>query len=449
MKPSQTLRLTSTSVALIGASLWLLGGCSSSDTQDGAAATSGGAGPTSTATTGPGSGTGGAGGSAGGAGGMSAGGGGSGGIETGQLDCSAPSGAIPPLKLTEVASNLSSPVLAKSSRTDPSRLYIVERGGAIKILKDGAVLPTAFLDIGGKIKAGGEQGLLGLAFHPDYENNGRFFVYYSAQNWDMTVAEYKRSADPDVAEPDEVGIVISRPDDESNHNGGSIEFSPMDGFLYIFWGDGGGAGDQHGTIGNGQDLGSTLGKVLRIDVKTLPYAIPAGNMTGDGVAPEIWDYGVRNPFRSSFDGCTADLYIGDVGQGAREEVDVEPAGMGQNNYGWRLVEGTQCYESGCDPGNGNVLPVVDYDHGQGQAIIGGYVYRGSAIPALRGTYFYGDNGSGHVWSFSWSAGQITGQTEQTEVLGSNGLSISSFGQDAKGEVYLVDLSGSVYRIDAQ
>ena len=394
---------------------------------------------TTTTTTGAGGGDGGQG--QGGSGGD----GGSGGVIPGNFDCSAPTGAVPALKLTEVANGLSSPVLAKSAPGD-DRLFIVEQGGTVRILDNGTLLDPPFLDVSGIINAGGEQGLLGLAFHPSYATTGRFFVHYSAQGDGHTViAEYVRSADPNVADPTPVAIVLEQDQPEGNHNGGSIEFG-KDGMLYIFLGDGGGGGDNHGTIGNGQDLTTKLGKVLRIDVTTLPYQSPAGNLVGG--APEIWDYGVRNPWRDSFDPCTGDLYIGDVGQGSWEEVDVEPQGMGNQNYGWRRMEGTHCYEQNCDM-TGITLPVVEYDHGQGCSVTGGYVYRGAAIPGLRGTYFYGDYCQGRIWTFFYAGGQATQQAEVTDDLQSAGISISSFGQDNDGEVYVVDHGGAVYKIEAE
>lgn len=370
----------------------------------------------------------------------------------GSYDCSAPTGAIPALQLVEVGGSFNNPVLATHSRGDTSRLYVVEQSGFIRIIKDGNTLPTPFLDldaaVGGDFTSGGERGFLGLAFHPDYETNGRFFVHHSDGGGDTQIVEFKRSADPDVADPTPVATVLTVGQPESNHNGGSIEFG-ADGMLYIFLGDGGGGGDQHPPIGNGQNLATLLGKISRIDVTTLPYTIPAGNFVGG--EPEIWDYGLRNPWRDSFDACTGDLYIADVGQGEWEEVNIEPAGQGGKNYGWRCFEGNHDYNANCGPNAAtSVAPQVEYSHNLGGcSITGGYVYRGSAIPALRGTYFYGDYCSGKIWSLVYANGQASAPVELTQDLQSGSLAISGFGQDAAGEVYVVDHGGSVFRIAAE
>jgi len=206
---------------------------------------------------------------------------------------------------------------------------------------------------------------------------------------------------------------------------------------------------MHGTIGNAQDLSTKLGKVLRLDVSAAPYSIPAGNMSGTNVAPEVWDYGLRNPYRSTFDACTGDLYIGDVGQSAVEEIDVEPAGQGHNNYGWRVLEGSTCYNpaTGCDT-TGKVMPIAEYDHKSGAcSVIGGYVYRGTTIPALRGNYFYGDYCSGEIWRLTWKNGVSTSPVNLSNEFVVS--SLSSFGQDTAGEVYVVSLNGTVSRIAAQ
>jgi glucose/arabinose dehydrogenase len=382
----------------------------------------------------------------GGAGGGPGGSGQGGAMMSGNLDCNPPSGSPPALKLTEVASGLSSPLLIKGAPGDDQRLYIIERNGRIKILQNGQVLATPFLDIATEVQGGGEQGLLGLAFHPGYAQNGRFFVHYSSEigDGDTTIEEYVRSNDPAVADPTPVKTLLTVDQPYGNHNGGSIEFG-FDGMLYIFLGDGGDGGDPGNRA---QNLESLLGKVLRLDVDGSPYSIPPGNITTG--KDEVWDYGLRNPYRASFDACTGDLYIGDVGQNAWEEIDVEPAGQGNRNYGWRRKEGNSCYNpsSGCDI-PGLTAPAVAYDNDSGMAVIGGYVYRGSKMPGLRGTYFYGDTGTGQIWSFVWSGGQATAQTQHTSDLNSFGISISSFGQDNDGEVYLVHLGGSIYRIDAE
>ncbi|MEW5850185.1 MAG: PQQ-dependent sugar dehydrogenase [Myxococcota bacterium] len=357
-------------------------------------------------------------------------------------------------------------MIIKSVPGDNTRHYVVQQAGQIRLIKDGTLQAQAFLDISNLVhqpSGGDERGLLGLAFHPNYLQNGRFFVFYTREQGspgDQVVAEYHRSdANHDVADAAAVQVLMTLADAESNHNGGTMEFSPVDGYLYIGLGDEGGAGDQHGPYGNALNLGEVWGKIFRIDVSTTPYAIPAGNMTtvpagnpypNAAVVPEIWDYGVRNPWRMSFDACTGDLYIGDVGQGAWEEIDVEPAGQGNRNYGWKTMEGTHCYQDNtesCDR-TGLTLPVVEYSHSQGCSVTGGYVYRGS-IPGLRGRYFYGDYCSGLIWSFTYANGQATDVVDHSADLSSFGLSIASFGQDNNGEVYVVTLSGNIYRIDAE
>ena len=420
-----------------------LGACSGDETETSGQTTTTTESTTTTTDTTPT--TPGAGGGDGGQGqGGSGGDGGSGGVIPGNFDCSAPTGAVPALKLTEVANGLSSPVLAKSAPGD-DRLFIVEQGGTVRILDNGTLLDPPFLDVSGIINAGGEQGLLGLAFHPSYATTGRFFVHYSAQGDGHTViAEYVRSADPNVADPTPVAIVLEQDQPEGNHNGGSIEFG-KDGMLYIFLGDGGGGGDNHGTIGNGQDLTTKLGKVLRIDVTTLPYQSPAGNLVGG--APEIWDYGVRNPWRDSFDPCTGDLYIGDVGQNAWEELDVAPVGAGPLNFGWPVLEATHNHGNSCpNPAVSFTAPIVEESHSDGNcSVIGGYVYRGSAIAGLQGTYFYADYCAGEVKTLKWENGQLVSGPTAT---GLNVGALSSFGQDGHGELYVMGLGGTVYKIEA-
>jgi glucose/arabinose dehydrogenase len=323
------------------------------------------------------------------------------------------------------------------------RLFVVEQPGRIRIIKNGQLLDRPYLDITDKVTTrGNEQGLLSVAFHPDYAANGQFFVNYTRQPDGATVIErYSVSPDdPDRADAQsgQVILVIAQP--ESNHNGGLIKFGP-DGYLYIGMGDGGGAGDQHGPIGNGQDPQALLGKMLRIDVTNQDtYAIPASNPSGD----EIWASGVRNPWRFSFDRATSDLYIADVGQNAYEEVNFQPASSrGGENYGWRIMEGLHCFSPsvGCDQ-TGLVLPVAEYSHDAGGcSVTGGYVYRGSKYPALHGAYFFGDYCSGIIWSLQRDGDQWQ-MTKRLE----SGLRLSSFGEDVNGELYVVDHGGGVYRL---
>jgi glucose/arabinose dehydrogenase len=336
-------------------------------------------------------------------------------------------------------------VLVGGAPGDPAtRLFVVEQYGAIQILESGAALSEPFLDVSDLVSTIGEQGLLGLAFHPGYAQNGRFFVNYTNHDGDTVVAEYKRSSDPNKADPTPVKTLLTIDQPYPNHNGGNVVFGP-DGFLYIGMGDGGLADDPNG---NGQDPDSKLGKMLRIDVDNYPAA-PPGNVPGGD--PDVWDLGMRNPWRWSFDACTGDLYIGDVGQDAWEEIDVEPAGEGNKNYGWDVMEGTHCHEpsSGCDQ-TGLTMPVIEYPHGADCSVTGGFVYRGAAIPNLVGTYFYGDYCTGNIWTFKWKDGAISEQADLTSDLESAGTTISSFGQDTAGELYVCDHEGGhVYRIDAE
>ena len=476
-------KLRSSALLLVGLGLVtspILTGCGGNDTANtggGTTTPQGGGGTTS-------QGGGGAGGTTAGGGGAggttSMGGGGAGGtttttttgIPTGDYDCSPADGPVPAITLTQVAGGLNSPVLIRPAPGDDERLFIVEKTGRIRILKDGAVLNEPFLDISDKVINSGERGLLGLAFHPKYQDNGRFFVFYTDESTnpgDQIIAEYARSDNPDLAvaeangQGQEVQILLDVSDTESNHNGGALEFSPVDGYLYIGLGDEGGGGDEHGPFGNGVDLGTLWGKILRIDVDAKEggknYAIPTGNMTtipannpstGE-VMPEIWDYGLRNPWRFAFDPCNGDLYIGDVGQGQWEEIDVEPAGAGNTNYGWRAYEGAHVYDADlADLMEANVFPVAEYSHAGGNcSVTGGYVHRSSAVPGLRGRYFYGDYCSGRVWSFVWDGtGAMQMVTEHTAELGGVN-NLTSFGHDNQGNVYVVRQSGTVDRIDAQ
>ncbi|HTV25499.1 MAG TPA: PQQ-dependent sugar dehydrogenase [Polyangiaceae bacterium] len=377
-------------------------------------------------------------------------------------DCGvAASPAVPELRLEQVVTGLEQPIYVTQVRGDAARLFVVEKPGRIRVVRDGALVAAPFLSIGAVSDRGQEMGLLGLAFHPDYSNNGRFYVYYSTiinGTHFSRIAEYRvSSGSPDVADAASERVLLEVQQPEDNHNGGNLEFGP-DGYLYIGLGDGGGGGDQHGSTGNGQNLGTLLGKILRIDVDGMgagplqAYAIPNGNAAIDGALPEIWSYGLRNPWRYSFDPCTGDMYIGDVGQGEIEEVDFEPAGVSGRNYGWRLMEGDSCFNpnNGCNAATQNlVLPVAQYDHDTGQSITGGYVYRGPAIPNLRGTYLYADFQSARFFALRMAGGSVAQQqVEITDNINPGGdvEAISSFGQDSAGEVYVVSFNGSVYRI---
>lgn len=357
---------------------------------------------------------------------------------------------LPNLVLTPIASGLTAPLFLAAAPGEAGRLFIVEQAGRIVIHENGTVLSRAFLDITVLTSKGGEQGLLGLAFHPGYAANRRFFVYYTAVDGDVVIAEYRRSAgDATLAEPDAVRVVRMFEHPFSNHNGGMLAFG-SDGFLYAASGDGGGGGDPDD---NGQNLQTKLGKILRLNVDG--DEPPPGNVPG--ADPDVWDFGLRNPFRFSFDRATGDLYIGDVGQGQFEEVDVEPRGQGNRNYGWDVTEGFECFEpqEGCDT-TGITFPAVAYAHDNGGeipdcSVIGGYVYRGNAIPALQGRYLYGDLCSNRVRSFVWNGSAAVSQVEATAVLASDSTigAIASFGEDLNGELYVVDLSGTVFRIDSK
>jgi glucose/arabinose dehydrogenase len=350
----------------------------------------------------------------------------------------------PSVALVPLAGGFVSPLFVTHAGDSSGRLFVVEQGGTIRILNAGTVLPAPFLDVSSIIVTGGERGLLGLAFHPRYNRNGRFFVFYTAANGDNTLAEYRVSSDPNRGDPATGRVLFAIPDPYTNHNGGMIAFGP-DGYLYIGTGDGGNGGDP---LENGQSLQTLLGKILRIDVDGMsPYAIPLSNpfAARTDARREIWALGVRNPWRFSFDRGTGDLWIADVGQARREEVNFQAAGsMGGTNYGWDTMEGSLCFEplSGCSNA-GLTLPVAEYDHSMGCSVTGGYRYRGVAYPALAGLYFYGDLCSTRLWAL---AGSPQSGWQATELL-QTGFMISSFGEDQAGELYLAGFStGIIYRL---
>jgi glucose/arabinose dehydrogenase len=352
-------------------------------------------------------------------------------------------------RLREVANGLASPVFLTSPPGDPTRAFVVEQGGRIRIIRNDALVPTPFLDISARVQSGGEQGLLGLAFHPQYATNGRFVVYYTTTSGDNRIASYRVTANPEVADPSSEQILLAIPHPtNSNHNGGMVAFG-SDGRLFAGIGDGGGGGDPNG---NGQNRNTLLGKIVRLAVDGAGAAsIPADNpfVGQSGVRQEIWSYGLRNPWRFSFDRSTGDLYIGDVGQNDREEInastDVSEFGKGLN-YGWRIMEGTRCFSpsSGCNQ-SGLILPVLDYSHSDGCSVTGGYVYRGSLVPALRGHYFYADYCEGWVRSFRLEANRVVQPLDWAALR--PGGQITSFGEDANGEVYILTSAGRVFRIE--
>ena len=342
------------------------------------------------------------------------------------------------VKLEVVATGLDDPVDIANAADGTGRLFIVEKVGRIRVLQDGELSSAPFLDITDRVGSGGsEQGLLGLAFHPDFVDNGFFFVNYTDRQGDTVISRFVVSQDPAQADPSSEVIILTVDQPAANHNGGQLAFGP-DGLLYAGLGDGGGAGDPSG---NGQNTRTLLGKLLRLDVDHgQPYTIPAGNpFAGSSDSrPEIWATGLRNPWRFSFDRLTGDLYIADVGQNEYEEIDYQPAGSpGGENYGWSIMEGLHCYpaSAACDRA-GLTLPVAEYDHSQGCSVTGGYVYRGQQFPSLAGNYFFSDFCSGLIWALARD-GQ--GAWRMTEVARLD-IEPSSFGEDESGELYLADLN---------
>lgn len=333
------------------------------------------------------------------------------------------------------------PVFVTAPAGDP-RLFIVDQPGVIWIIQNGATIQQPFLDIRDIVDFGGEQGLLGLAFHPNYATNGRFFINHTDRNGDTRIAEYRVSSNPNLADANTGTTLISIPDPASNHNGGWLGFGP-DGYLYIANGDGGGGGDP---FDNGQNRNGLFAKILRIDINAAaPYAIPPTNpYARGGGQPEAFFTGLRNPWRVAFDGDT--IYIADVGQGAWEEINVATTAQGGANFGWSIMEGAHCFRANnCDT-NGLVMPVYEYSHaGRACSVTGGFVYRGSAIPEIRGHYFFGDYCEGFVRSFRYANGTATELIDWTDQIGNVG-NITSFGMDAAGELYITSTNGRVYRI---
>jgi glucose/arabinose dehydrogenase len=348
----------------------------------------------------------------------------------------------PPVRLQSIAAGLDRPVYLTHAGDGSGRLFLVEKPGRIRIWKDGALLPDPFLDItDGVTSAGSEQGLLGLAFDPDYRTNGRLFVDYIDRAGNTAIARYRVSAaDPDKADPASGVILLGIPQPFPNHNGGDLAFGP-DGYLYVGTGDGGSGGDPNG---NGQNLGVLLGKILRLDVRGEDASIPPGNpfVGRAGARPEIWAYGLRNPWRFSFDRATGDLYIADVGQDAFEEIDFQAAGSaGGRNYGWSILESFHPYRGGDTAGL--TPPVAEYPHTLGNcSVTGGYVYRGSSLPALSGVYLFGDYCTGNLWVL-----RRAGDGWQSADWFGTGIRISSFGEDEAGELYVLDYrGGAAYRL---
>jgi glucose/arabinose dehydrogenase len=351
--------------------------------------------------------------------------------------------------LTPVATGLDRPLFVADPDDGSGRLFIVEQGGTIRILRDGDLEPEPFLDVSGLITTrNSEQGLLGLAFEPDFAETGRFYIGYTANTGqgagDNTIARLSvLENDPDQADLSSLEVLIAIADPFGNHNGGQVSFGP-DGFLYAGTGDGGGGGDPENNAQNPQTL---LGNILRIDVSgETGYEIPDDNPFADGVEgrPEIWAWGLRNPWRFSFDRETDDLWIADVGQNWIEEINLLPAGSpGGANFGWPVMEGTTCFREQDCSAEGFVLPVAEYTHEEGCSVTGGYVYRGKEIPELDGVYLFGDFCFGSVWGLGQDA---SGEWVRSLPVATD-LNISSFAEDAAGGLYITAFNGVVYRID--
>ena len=341
-----------------------------------------------------------------------------------------------------------SPLAVTAPPEDRRRVFVVEQGGRIRVVRGGRVLPQPFLDISREIVAGGEQGLLGLAFAPDYAQSRRFYVNYTNRSGDTRIVEYRASSsNADTADPGSARVLIEQDQPEPNHNGGQLAFGPDD-MLYIGLGDGGGGNDQHGERGNAQNLGTILGKILRIDPRPAggrPYGIPSDNpfRGRSGARPEVYSWGLRNPWRFSFDRRTGDLVIGDVGQNEIEEIDFVRKGRGRGaNFGWRPFEGNNRIFDDEDVPN-HVKPVIEKKHSDGYcSITGGYIVRDPKVTSLRGRYVYSDFCDGKIRSARLAAGRATGdKAHDLPKIGS----LSSFGQDAQGRVYVTSLDGPVYR----
>jgi len=353
--------------------------------------------------------------------------------------------AQPTLQTTSIITSIDSPVAITHAGDGSGRLFITLQAGQILIYNGQQLLADPFLDIRALVSSGGERGLLSAAFHPNYVANGFFYVDYTDLNGDTVIARYQVSLNPDVADPTSAVILLTIPQPFANHNGGQLQFGP-DGNLYIGMGDGGSGGDP---LNNAQDLTSLLGKILRIAVGSLPYSIPTDNpfVTNPNARPEVWAYGLRNPWRFSFDRRTGDLFIADVGQDQLEEVDFQPqSSAGGENYGWRLMEGTSCFNPASNCNDGSLtLPILEYDHSLGCSVTGGYRYRGLENPGMLGLYFYGDFCSGRIWG---AAPDAQGNWVTTELLDTD-LQITAFGEDEDGELLVASLfpgPGAIFRI---
>lgn len=359
------------------------------------------------------------------------------------------------IELVPVAEGFDQPLLVLGAGDGSGRLFVAEKGGLLKVVRDGEIEPEPFLDMTDAVSTDSERGLLGIAFPQGFAEHGRFYVSYTDRTGTSVISRFL--AEGDSASRASETELLRVPQPYANHNGGHVVFGP-DGYLYTSLGDGGSGGDP---MGNGQDLMSLLGAMLRIDVGESPdsaigpdldgYAIPEDNPFADGNAalPEIWSYGLRNPWRFSFDRETGDLWIGDVGQNAVEEIDFQPASSeGGENWGWNLFEGTSPYppdRSVTENQDDFSWPIVEYRHPTGRSVTGGHVYRGDDFLQMQGVYLYGDFATGRIWGLVRGAG---GASENRELLES-GLQVVSFGEDDEGELYVVDFAGALYRVEAR
>lgn len=345
-----------------------------------------------------------------------------------------------------LVTDLDQPLHVTGAGDGSGRLFVVEKGGRIWVLRDGERTRAAFLDIADKVSGASEQGLLSIAFPPDFEESAVCYINYTDRDGASVIS--RLSVEGDAADPDSEQMLLRLPQPFSNHNGGGMLFGP-DGYLWVGFGDGGSGGDPRG---NGQNLGTMLGAMLRLDVSDAradSYEIPEDNpfRGRDGALPEIWAYGLRNPWRFSFDRLTGDLWIADVGQTAWEEINFQTAGSpGGENYGWNVYEGAHTYPGGeaVSAAEGFVMPVVEYDRSAGKSVTGGYVYRGTGQPKLWGTYLYADFVDGRIWGLQ----RAEDGSVKTKLLLDNDMMIASFGEDDNGELYVVDYNGGVYRVVA-
>ncbi|HET6498814.1 MAG TPA: PQQ-dependent sugar dehydrogenase [Coriobacteriia bacterium] len=371
---------------------------------------------------------------------------------------SEPAGDEPALEALEidlvpVADGFDQPLLALGAGDGSGRLFVAEKEGLLKVVRDGRIDPEPFLDLSDSVSTDSERGLLGVAFPAGFAEHGRFYVSYTARDGTSTISRFLATEDRARRDSETVLLRVTQP--FANHNGGHIVFG-HDGFLYTSLGDGGSGGDP---MGHGQNLFTLLGAMLRIDVGESPesvrrcastYAIPEDNPFADGVdaLPEIWSYGLRNPWRFSFDRATGDLWIADVGQNAVEEINFQPASStGGENWGWNLFEGTAPFPPGrpvTEDRDDFAWPIVEYRHEAGRSVTGGFVYRGSAFPQMQGVYFYGDFVSGRIWGLVRAADG----SASTRELAETDLQVVSFGEDDGGELYVVDFGGALYRVEA-